>query len=130
MLDPAAEATPTIIVIAISVGEKFHNWVYTHLNEINQTIIMTASQIIRHGNADHFANSLPRNPSTIGTQSGSVCTMLRITACLTTPPTQNASKMARQQNASHFGSFGIGLSCQTRNILATDLVSKRPATHG
>src|ERR1700719_673991 len=117
MPNPTAEATPAINVIAISVVEKCHDWTYTHLNTSSQTIIMAASQIIRQGSADHFANSFPRNPSTIGTQSGSVCTMLRSTPCLTAPTTQSASKMARQQNATHFGSFGIRLSCQTGNIL-------------
>jgi len=130
MPNPAAEATPTINVIAISAGEKCHDWTYTHLNTSSQTIIMAASQITRQGSADHFANSLPRNPRTIGTQSGSVCNTLRGKPCLNTPTTQSASKMARQQNASHFASLGIRISCQTGNVLATDLKSKRLTIHG
>jgi hypothetical protein len=87
MPNPIAEATPAINVTAISVVEKCHDWTYTHLNTSSQTIIMAASQIIKQGRGDHFANSLPRNPSTIGTQRGSVYNTLRSIPCLNAPAT-------------------------------------------
>jgi len=87
MPNPVAAATPMMSVIAISVGEKCHHWSFVHLNKNSHTIIMAASQMTKQGSADHFANSLPRNPSTMGIHSGSVCTMLRSTPWRTTPTT-------------------------------------------
>src|SRR5579862_493982 len=89
---PRNRPTRTMSDIAISVGEKCHNWTHIHLNKNSHTIIMAASQITRQGSADHFANSLPRNPSTMGIHSGSVCTMLRST------PWRHTRNIARQQN--------------------------------
>ena len=70
MPNPVAAATPMMSVMAISVGEKCHHWSFVHLNKNSHTIIMAASQMTKQGSADHFANSLPRNPSTMGIHSG------------------------------------------------------------
>ena len=51
--------------------------------------------------------------------------MMRCIPWLTSPTTQSASKIARQQDATHFDSFCIRLSCQKGNNLATNLVSNK-----
>jgi len=94
---PTIEANPTIIVIAISVGEKVPETNRAQPSRNIQIALINKNQKTKHGSAAHLLNPERRMPETIAIQRGEVCTMCRRTPCDTAPTTSNATIMDTQQ---------------------------------
>jgi hypothetical protein len=94
---PTAEANPTIIVIAISVGEKVPETIRVQPSRDSQMKIISISQKKKHGSAAHLIQPERQMPRTMAIQSGDVCTMCRRTPCDTAPTTSKAATTETQQ---------------------------------
>lgn len=94
---PTIEANPTIIVIAISVGEKVPDTNRAHPSRNIQIALINKNQKTKHGSAAHLLHPERRTPATIAIQRGDVCAMCRRTPCDTAPTTSNAAMMDTQQ---------------------------------
>src|SRR5580692_6310749 len=86
---PASEAAPTMIVIAISIGENVPERKAVQPSRNDQIAAISTSQNTKQGSAAHFVNFELRMPSTMAIQRTDVCTMCRMTMWDATPTTNS-----------------------------------------
>jgi hypothetical protein len=94
---PVIAAAPTIMVMAISVGEKVPETMRAQPSRYSQIAVINKTQKRRHGSADHLLQGERRRARATVIQSGEVCTRWRMIPWETAPTTSKAAMTARQQ---------------------------------
>src|SRR5580704_5184654 len=75
---PPSEANPTMIVMAISVGENVPERNAVQPSKNDQIAAISTSQNTKQGNAAHLVNFELRMPSTMAIHRTDVCTACRM----------------------------------------------------